>query len=311
MPGFCPSGIGRGRVLLCRRMSPAELIPLVLKAAIVAIVFSIGMSANWSDVTSLVRQPSKLGRSFLAMNVIMPLFAVAAIQILGLHHTPVAIALVALALSPVPPLLPKKEAKAGGDASYAVGLLAVASLFSIIWIPVAIELIERFSGAPLAVAPMAVAQIVGVLILLPLVAGMAVNRFSKSVAKRIEPLLSRVAGIVLLIAVALIVVSAWPVAMALIGDGTVAVFVAFIVVGLAAGHLLGGPRPDERTVLALSTAARHPGIALAIAQLNFPEEKTVMGAVLLYLLLNAMISLPYVAWRKKLAAAPKTPHLAG
>ncbi len=39
------------------------------------------------------------------------------------------IALVAVALSPVPPALPKKELKAGGSSASAFGLLVAAALF--------------------------------------------------------------------------------------------------------------------------------------------------------------------------------------
>ena len=85
-------------------------------------------------------------------------------------------------------------------------------------------------------------------------------------------------------------------------DGTVVAMGLFIVVGLLAGHLLGGPATDDRTVLAMATASRHPGVALAVAHLNFPDE-ALPAAVLLFLLANAVLSIPYVAWRKRAGAA--------
>jgi BASS family bile acid:Na+ symporter len=51
----------------------------------------------------------------------------------------------------------------------------------------------------------------------------------------------------------------------LVGNGTILALGAFTLAGLAAGHLLGGPNRDDCTVLALATASRHPGVALAIA----------------------------------------------
>ena len=42
--------------------------------------------------------------------------------------------------------------------------------------------------------------------------------------------------------------------------------------------LARGPDPEDRVVLALSTASRHPGVALAIATANFPQETSVMGS---------------------------------
>jgi len=65
------------------------------------------------------------------------------------------------------------------------------------------------------------------------------------------------------------------------------------------GHLLGGPRPDERQVLALTTSSRHPGVAFVVASANFAEPKLVLAAVLLYVLVNALVSLAYLAWSKR------------
>ena len=75
--------------------------------------------------------------------------------------------------------------------------------------------------------------------------------------------------------------------------------VAFSLAGLAAGHLLGGPDPDDRVVLALATASRHPGVALAIASANFPGQKLVPVAVLLYLIVSAIVSIPYLTGRRR------------
>jgi len=59
----------------------------------------------------------------------------------------------------------------------------------------------------------------------------------------------------------------------------------FVVAGLVVGHLLGGPPRDQASVLALSSACRHPMMALTIASANFPDERF-GAAVLLYLLVN-------------------------
>lgn len=82
-------------------------------------------------------------------------------------------------------------------------------------------------------------------------------------------------------------------------NGTLAAIVAFVLVGLVAGHLLGGPAPEDRTVQALSTASRHPGVAMAIASANFPQQKLTPAAILLYLIVCAIVTIPYLTWRKR------------
>ena len=65
-----------------------------------------------------------------------------------------------------------------------------------------------------------------------------------------------------------------------------------------AGHVLGGPDASDRTVLALSTASRHPGAAAAIASVNFPQERAAIAVLLLYLIVAGAASALYLRWRK-------------
>jgi BASS family bile acid:Na+ symporter len=48
----------------------------------------------------------------------------------------------------------------------------------------------------------------------------------------------------------------------------------------------------------LSTAVRHPAVALAIESAIFPEEKLVPAAVFLYVILNIIVSIPYLLWQR-------------
>ena len=51
-------------------------------------------------------------------------------------------------------------------------------------------------------------------------------------------------------------------------------------------------------MLALATSSRHPAIAIAIANANFPDQKLVAPAVLLYLILSIVLAVPYLNWVK-------------
>src|SRR5690606_28962527 len=116
----------------------------------------------------------------------------------------------------------------------------------------------------------------------PLLAGALVARFAPSLASRLRPLVSKIGGVSLLAATAVILVTQWRVIVELVGDGTLLAMAIFVVSGLIVGHLLGGPDADDRTVLAIATASRHPGIALAIAHINYPQETDLAAAVLIF-----------------------------
>lgn len=285
-------------------MSMTQIVPMMLGLSIMLIVFALGLQSRPHDLIGLFRQPALLLRSLLAMSLIMPVVAVLTVKVLGLEQ-PVSTALIALSLAPVPPLLPGKQTKAGGDSNYAVSLLVVAALFAIIWIPFALELIQLIFGIPLHARPMDIVAVVGKTVLLPLLAGTIVGMLAKGLSQRLSGLLSSIGTFVLLVGLILVLASAWKAIMAQVGDGALLAMIVVVVSGLVIGHLLGGPEKDDRTVLALACASRHPGMAVALAALEFPDLKGAAAAVLLYLLVAALVSVPYVVWRKRVSGLAK------
>lgn len=283
-------------------MNLEQLIMLAIRASIMLLVFGLGLHASPRDATFLFRHPGLLARSLLSMNIIMPLFAVLVATQFDLHSA-VEIAIIALALAPVPPILPSKQEKAGGPASYAIGLLVAAGLFAIVLVPAGVELMGKIFAQELHMTARSVAVIVLLTILAPLTAGLVVNRFAPGLAARIARPVSLAAAALLVAAALPVVVAAWPAVMSMIGNGTLLALAIFAVVGLVVGHWLGGSDPDHRTVLALATATRHPAIALAIAGANFQQQRAVLAVVVLYLFVSTVVAFPYVAWRKRRHAA--------
>lgn len=273
-----------------------KVVQLLLTTSTVLTVFGLTLYASLDDVMYLFRHPAELARSLLSMNIIMPLFAAAIAAVLDLHPA-VGIALITLAVSPVPPLFWEKAVKEAGRVSYAIGLPVAAALLAIIFVPLAVELLGRAFGRSAHVSPATIAQVVSTTVPVPLAAGVVVRHFAPALGKRIAKPVYLVAAALLLAGAILAVFAAWPAIISLIGNGTIIAIAAFVIVGLGTGHLLGGPHPENRTVLALSTASRHPGIALTIANANVPNQRLVPAAVLLYLIINAVISLPY--WTRR------------
>ena len=279
-------------------MDAKQIVILVLQASVVCTVFGFGLNTTTDDLTYLIRRPGLLVRSLLAVFVVMPVVAVLLSLLFDFGPT-VERALIALALSPVPPLLPQKESKAGGDHNYALGLMAIVALMAMAVIPLEILILQGIAGRPLEMASGAVVRVVLISTLLPLAAGMAVRYFMPGLHARIEKPVAMIAKVLLPLGVLVLLAAAAPAILALMGDRRVLIaMVVFLVVGLAVGHVLGRPNRNYSVVLALSTACRHPAIALSIAAANFPEER--FGAtILLYVLLGAIVAVPYLAWHRR------------
>jgi BASS family bile acid:Na+ symporter len=288
-------------------MTIAQLIPLVLSASIFLNVLALGLVANFADATYLFRRPALLLRAVLSMNVVMVLIVVAATSIFDLTF-PVRTMLLALAVSPVPPLLPKKEQKVGASQSYAVGLLVSAVLLSLIFIPWSIEWIGSYFGADVHVSAARIAPIVLISAIAPLFIGMLIHRFMPDVARRASRPIGLLSMILLLLGVLPILFTLSGEIWKTVVDGAVIALACFTLIGLAVGHMLGGPDPGERTALALATCSRHPGIALTIASINYPEQKPAfMAVILLHLIIGAIVSIPYLRWRRHQASVALTP----
>jgi len=283
-------------------MTSFELIKLAVVVSIFLTVLGIGMSATVREVTYLMREPGLLFRSFISMFVVMPVAVAVVARVSNLPEA-VKIALIALALAPVPPILPRRELKAGGHADYAVGLLAMGALIAIVYVPLAVEILDRIFDRHGDVSPVAIGKIVLVTILAPLLLGMTIRQWAPSVAaKGAGRVLAT--GMILLVAACIpLLMATWEAVVALFGDGTVLIMALIAAGGLLLGHALGGPRPEHRIVLALSTASRHPAVALTVATSGVMRTKQELAAVLLYVVISVLVSLPYVMWRRRQAAA--------
>jgi BASS family bile acid:Na+ symporter len=293
-------------------MTAAAAIVLVIKVSLALTVFVTGMGARPGDHLWLFRRPSLLVRTILAMNVMMPLIAVLVVSVLGLDSA-VKVALVALSMSPVPPLLSKKVLKSGGAASYAVGLLTAVSILSVVIVPISAWAVGRLFATPVHVAPRVMFALVGEAILLPLLAGSLVRRFAPSFARRaLKPVDVAATGL-LAIAIIPVLVMSWPAVRELMGNGTLLAMLIMALAGLAIGHYVGGPEQDNRVVLALATATRHPAVAIAIGDAAFPGNPTIRVAVLFAVIVVAVATMPYSSWaaRHQSERRQRSMHLSG
>ena len=282
-------------------MDLKQIVILALQVSILCTVFLFGLKASVADLLYLMHRPRLLARSLLAVFVLMPLVVVV-LDLLFDFRPPVEVVLAALAISPLPPLLPKKETGAGGNTSYGLGLMAVLAIVSIVAVPLSLEVLQSAFHREFAMPALTIAGLVFKTTLAPLVAGVAFRRLMPSVAAKIEKPLIRISSVLLAASVLALVAGALSAIWEAVGDGTVVAMAIVTVSGLAIGHLLGGPDPDHSVVLALATCCRHPAIALTIAATNYPEQRF-GGIILLYLVVNAVVAIPYLRWQRRPSAA--------
>jgi bile acid:Na+ symporter, BASS family len=278
-------------------MDPATIVKLILVLGIVLNVVAIGMRAKPGDVLALVRQPVLAVRSMAAMFVFVPALVLMLVLMLGLSG-PVAAVLLALSVAPMPPLISNKELKAGSDREYAIGLQMLATLFSVAAMPALMVVAGLVFGRIYPFQPMAMVMVLMVTVLAPMLIGLAVGHFLPDRLAGASLWLGR-GGMALLGigAVALLAARGSDIVDRL-GDGTLLITIVIASGALAIGHLLGGPVEGNRNALAITCAARHPGVAITVVSPIMPEAAAaVLGMAGLYWLVSFLVTTIYVKWR--------------
>jgi len=287
----------------------AQIVLGALQVSLILVVFGTGLNASKNEVRYLMARPKQLAKTLLAMNVLMPLLVLIAVRSVALH-TAVKIALFTLAISPVPPLLPRQASKVGLP-HHVLSLLLTTSVLAVLTVPLSFAAGMALLGHSTTIAVERVLLTVVITVVAPFGAGMLARHLAPGLAGRAMRPLSLVAGVLLAASVIPILITASGAMLDLVGNGTLLAFVLFAAAGLLIGHWLGGPEPSSRAVLAIATASRHPGIALVVAQSAFPKQaESVLPALLAYLIVESLVSLIYVRWLRRRRAG-MLPVLAG
>jgi BASS family bile acid:Na+ symporter len=269
---------------------------VILVAANVSLAMTMlcaGMGGLSGDTTYLLRRRGLLLRSLLSMSVLLPLFALWLCAAFDLRPA-AKLALLAMAVSPMPPILPTGVLKVRGNRAFEVSLSYVTAILAVLLIPSSLWLFGRIVAVPLHVDLVVVTRLIATSILLPVCAGIGLRRLSAETSCRaVAPLTIGAAAILVLVVVALAIESL-PAFRLLVADETALAIALMTVVGLIVGHVCGGPARKDRRVLAMSTALRHPALAIAIGIGAFPNERIVGVVIVLSVLFGCVVTAPYM-----------------
>ena len=281
----------------------------IVGALVFLLLFSnmlwVGLGQSWPELLAFWRRPGLLIRSLLAIDVLIPLalfLVVKALPDLGPH---VRFAILTMAAASTGPLALRKLTKVPTSAAYAVSLQLTVAVLAIVSVPLTIALfslgdLQIIPGEELHISPLEAALQVIRAQLSGLALGLLIRHFRPALADKISHPVLRLGtvlyagSLLLLVLVPFIVVR-----MEWLGLAIMALCVA---ISIAIGHLLGGPRPDTRVALATLASTRNLGLALAIAGASLPEPLEVQAVIVVYMVVEQVVQIPYLMWRKRVAA---------
>ena len=283
-------------------MSFLAVLKLLVLASVVLNVMAMAMRSKPQDVLYLFRHWREGVGAFVAMFVVVP--AVALVLMLNFQLKPeLKIALLVLSLSPVPSLLPRRQAKTGAENPYITGLLVAAALASLVVMPLGLHLAGLLFGIEMRATAGGVAMNLLLTIGAPMALGFLALYLLRERAHAVSLLLRKAGMLLLMVCAAVLLVVMAPDMWRLVGGGTLAALMAMILCGLGAGYFLGGSLPENRAALALASATRHPGVALSVIGTAFPGQHLALVAVLLAVLLNLLVAVPFLRLVRRQAAA--------
>jgi bile acid:Na+ symporter, BASS family len=278
-----------------------SLLRLLVGIAVPLASFVTGLRAT--EPLWLWRRPRLLGRSLLAILVVVPLVEVLLAEVLSPTNPVVRAGLVVsiLAIGIGPPALLKRTQAPKEVACYEIGLDLSLLILAVVYLPLAVSLHGRVFDHALSLPWWRVAQVVLTKALLPMLAGMAVARWLPKLAAPLERHAPQIVNAAMLVVMAVALLA---VGRRLLDLGLRAwlVCAAIAAVAVMIGHYAGGPARETRVVLAGFSAMRFPALALLIISV-VPQGRAMIPTVLAYVLSSAVLVGVYQAAMGRRAAA--------
>ncbi len=279
--------------------APAVFVGLTL----FTIMFALGLGLQTEAIAQIRQRPALLIRVLIGSCVLVPLVALVLMK-LPLSFAlskPARFGIALMAASPSAPLTLRKAGKTGGDRQLAAVLQACAAVAAIVSIPLLADLFRASFGIDgWDIRPREVALQVGQIQVLPLLAGLLLRRWRPGWVARLQGPLDKLANALLLLLIVVVLIKAGPLLVPFLASNWLALgFMAVMVAAaLAIGYFLAGREPRERTTVALVTSMRNPGLALLFASTYGAGMPGLKLAVLAYLLVTVLFSIPFLRWQK-------------
>jgi BASS family bile acid:Na+ symporter len=257
------------------RVLLAVLIPLAS--------FVTGLAARSAGRKRLWQRPAALAWALLAVMVAVPLLVIVLVKLAPLSPMVgggLLIATLSIGIGPMAGV--KRMSGENPAANDALDLNLVVLLLSLFVVPVAFTAVAALFKVDVHLGVGPVAKVVLGRSLVPLLIGLGVARFWPRLAANWSPTLAKIVNLTLL-AILLVALVALRDKLAAVGGVGWLAAAAAALGAVVIGHLLGGPDPVTRGVVAVASVMRFPALALTLAS-ALPEGKRFMPEVLVYAL---------------------------
>lgn len=244
-------------------MSFIDICTVVMKISLVFFMagnlMDMGLKLNLPDAIKGLRNVKFVVYSLLWGFVLGPAIAYGITLIIPLDK-PLATGLILMGLAPCAPFVPLFVAKAKGDLGFTAAYMFIVAMGTIIIMPLAVP----FMVDGLSVSPWAIAKPLIVMILIPLLIGMAIRGKSVNFADKIQPIVKKITMVFSLLVFVLLIFIYHKGIISIMGSLAIASQMLFFLIITVLSYWLGfGLKHEEKIVLSIGNSTRNLGAAIA------------------------------------------------
>ena len=271
----------------------------IVMPILTVLMFSLGLSLKLKDFARIAKQPRAVAVALAGQIVLLPVIALGIGHLMGLEPV-FLIGLMLIACSPGGSSSNIFSRLAGGDVALSVTLTALSSLITLVTLPLIMGWVTSCSGESVGIR-LPVGNLLRqnlLLVLLPVLLGIATGRFFPSVAARLDKILTKAAFPALMLLVTIFFIQNYS---TIIGNIGKLGFAVTLLVLLSAGcaalmsrlFKLSG---KERRTLVIEVGMQNAALAIALAVSPFVFNSQAMATpAILYSLMMNVVLLTYVA----------------
>jgi BASS family bile acid:Na+ symporter len=269
-------------------------------------MISIGLEVTLKEIMLVASNKRLLIRALLANFILVPLLGLIIARILPMP-TNIETGFLLLAGAPGALFAINFTRRTQDSVPFAAALLLTLTVLSLVVTPFLVQLMLNVDQ-PITLHYDRAIQALFLFVLLPLLAGLALNRWASATALRLRTPVSACAGISFVL-VTVTTKGLKSAATKQIGISGLLAMLLLIVASMVIGWKLGGPDPGTRRVVTVNTGMRNVALALAIASRSFAGANVEVGVLAFSALMlppNVLFTIYHIRKAKKLGAAAQS-----
>lgn len=271
-------------------MTAEQFFDAIAKLSGLLFVVTSMLGMGMSLTIPMIMQPLKNVRlvilALVANFVLVPLLAYVILLVIPLEQS-LKTGLIVLATAAGAPFLPKLVQAAKGNIAFAVGLMVLLMVVTIIYMPIVLPFLLQ----GVTVNPWDIAKSLIVMMLVPLALGLLLKSHSSDTADHYAPVMNKLSTLFILILMVVGLGLNISNILDLIGTGGILALLLFIIGSVIIGFVLGGRDAGIHNVTGLGTAQRNVSAAIVVTAQNFSGSNT-LAFVLVAAILMLLILMP-------------------